>query len=275
MRGNHTLPADVDAAAPEAPATLDEAGAEAGDAWAATDEWPPTTTRRKLWFAPGRSGTSRSVNDGNLVADSTLDSDGASYTVDYTSRVGSFSRWMNGYGARREQPAGSTFFDERSSEDARALTYTSDPLKAALTVVGYPTVHLEVVSSHADGDFFVYLEEVDAEGRSHYVSEGSIRASHRKTSPAPFDNFGLPFHRSHADDLAEMVPGEPTALELDLMGTAIVLDAGHRIRITVAGADARNFALYPDPDDTEPPRFDLLRGGELGSYVELPVVEGE
>ena len=279
MRDNHTLPADLDPAAPEAPPTLDEAGAEVGEAWTGTDQWPPAAARRKLRLARGRSGTSRSVNDGKLVADGTLNSSADSYSVDYTSRVGSFSRWMSGYGAVREQPAGSTFFDERSSEDAKALTYTTDPLEEALTVVGYPTVHLGVISGHADGDFFVYLEEVDAEGRSHYVSEGSIRASHRKTSPAPFDNFGLPFHRSHADDLAPMVPGEPTVLEFDLMGTAIVFDAGHRIRIAVAGADARNFALYPDPDGRQgqqgmgPPRFDLLRGGERGSYVELPVIE--
>ena len=120
----------------------------------------------------------------------------------------------------------------------------------------------------------VYLEEIDQEGRSHYVSEGVLRASHRKTSEAPFDNFGLPYHRSYAEDLADMVPGEPTELTFDLMGTAIVIDAGHRIRVTITGADYANFAFHPDPEGQNAPRIEVLRGGERASYVELPVMAG-
>ena len=196
------------------------------------------------------------------------------YTVDYTSRMGSFSRWMNGYGSRREDPARSTYFDERSSENEKALTYTSAPLAEGLTLAGYPTVNLWVTSTHSDGDFFAYLEEVDRQGRSHYVSEGVVRASHRRTSAAPFDNFGLPYHRSHAEDLEDMVPGAPTELAFDLMGTAIVIDAGHRIRITITGADSRDFALHPDPAGKDAPTVEVLLGGERASYVELPLMVG-
>ena len=291
IEGNHTLPGggdwgeDGEEELPGGPVpTFDEAAAEDGGAWVGVSEWPPAAERRKFLLAGGTSGTVASVNDGLLVAagdghqgsaptgDMAAGADG--YTVDYSSRMGSFSRWMNGYGARREGPAGATYFDERSSEDEKALTYTTEPLTAELTLAGYPTAHLWVTSSHTDGDFFVYLEEIDQEGRSHYVSEGVLRASYRKTSEAPFDNFGLPFHRSYAEDLADMVPGEPTELSFDLMGTAIVIDAGHRIRVTITGADARNFALHPDPAGQDAPRIEVLRGGELASYVELPVMTG-
>ena len=116
------------------------------------------------------------------------------------------------------------------------------------------------------------VEEIDREGRSHYVSEGVLRASYRKTSEAPFDNFGLPYHRSYPEDLEEMVPDEPTELDFDLMGTAIVIDAGHRIRVTLTGADAANFAFHPDPEGQDAPRIQVHRGGEQASYVELPVM---
>ena len=98
--------------------------------------------------------------------------------------MGTFSRWMNGYGSRRKQPADTAFFDERTAEDRKALTWTSPPLTEPMTIVGYPVVHLVMSSTHTDGDVFVYLEEVDANGAAHYVSEGALRASHRKTDPA-------------------------------------------------------------------------------------------
>ena len=268
MRGNHSLPEGATAAE----STFDETAAEEGSAWTATDIWPPKSTRQKFWLAGGTSGTVESINDGMLVDTQPADKDSDDYTVDYSSRVGAFSRWMNGYGATREEPAGSSNFDERTAEDEKALTYTSEPLGKDLTLIGYPTAHLRVTSTHTDGDFIVYLEEIDKSGRAHYITEGVLRASHRVTSEAPFDNFDLPYHRSYAEDLAPMKPGEATELVFDLMGTAIVLDAGHRIRITVTGADARNFEPHPDPLGEDAPDIQVLTGGALGSYVELPII---
>ena len=66
---------------------------------------------------------------------------------------------------------------------------------------------------------------------------------------------------------------EIVELVFDLMGTAIVIDPGHRLRITVTGADIRNHALYPDPSGADMPTLSIHRGGELASYVELPVLE--
>ena len=269
MRGNHSLPEGASAAE----STLDETAADDGSTWTATDVWPPKSTRQKFWLAAGASGTVQSINDGMLVDARPADEERDDYTVDYSSRVGAFSRWMNGYGAKREEPAGSTYFDERTAEDEKALTYTSEPLGKNLTLVGYPTAHLRVTSSHSDGDFIIYLEEIDKSGRAHYVTEGVLRASHRVTSEAPFDNFDLPFHRSYAEDLLPMEPGEATELVFDLMGTAIVLDAGHRIRITVTGADARNFESHPDPLGEDVPDIQVLTGGKSGSYVELPIIQ--
>ena len=243
MTGNHTMPADATEAAP----TVDEAAAETADNWISTGTWPPKATRVRYWLGNGGTGTVESVNDGVLSADPMEAAYRDRYPVDYSTSSGAFSRWMNGYGAKRRDVEQATWFDERTPENLKALTYTSDPMAEDVSLVGYPTAHLTVTSSHEDGDFFVYLEEVDAEGRSHYITEGVLRASHRKTSQAPFENFGLPFHRSYSEDIEKMTPGEPATLEFDLMGTAIVIDKGHRIRITIAGADARNFELYPRP----------------------------
>jgi putative CocE/NonD family hydrolase len=193
--------------------------------------------------------------------------------VDYTATSGSFNRWRNGYGAARAEPEGTTFFDERTSEDEKGLTYTTAPLVEDLVILGHPVVHLWVTSTHQDGDFFVYLEEVDAEGRSHYVTEGALRASYRALGEAPWNNFGLPFHRGHAEDLS-LLSDEPTELVFDLMATAIVMDAGHQIRVTVTGADADNHALFPDPE-AGAPTVSIYRDSVHASSIELPHLASE
>ena len=268
MQGNHTMPTGATVVT----ATKDEIAAEDGSLWSSTEAWPPEAKRMRFWLADGSSDTIESSNDGLLVTERPGSENRDSYQVDYSSNTGEFSRWMNGYGARREDVEQATWFDERTAENRKALTYTSELFEEDTKLVGYPTAHLVVTSSHNDGDFFVYVEEIDAEGLSHYVTEGVLRASHRKTSDAPFDNFGLPFHRSYAEDLAPLTPGSPTQLSFDLMGTAIVIDRGHRLRVTIAGADARNFELHPDPDGKDAPVIAVITGGESGSYVELPIL---
>jgi len=268
MRGNNSVPHGGERTVSE-----DELRAESGAAWQAAHQWPPPELETKLlFFATGPSGTVASVNDGTLTTSSPgpgVDHD--AYTVDFTARTGSFTRWTNSYGARRTEPEGTTFFDERAHEDEKALTYTSKALVDDLLVVGYPVVRLWVTSTHDDGDFFVWLEEVDGAGRSHYVTEGGLRASHRALSQAPWNNFGLPFHRSFAEDISTL-PAHPVELAFDLLGTATVFDAGHRIRVTVAGASARDFALYPDPEGRDAPTVSVYRSDAYPSRLELPVL---
>ena len=154
MKGNNTVPPQVasagaaadqrrqagdEAAGGEtAPArSLDEEGAEDGSAWVATREWPPAgAATRRFSFDGGPSKTVESVNDGVLTdrggagwrtgAAAPAVAEGTDrYQVDYTSSMGTFSRWMNGYGSRRKEPANTAFFDERTAEDRKALTWTS------------------------------------------------------------------------------------------------------------------------------------------------------
>ncbi len=255
MQGNHTLPDD-----PAVRLSLDEERSEDPSTWIGTDVWPPAglDTRRFHLDAGGALGADAGAPGQD------------EHTVDYTSAKGSFSRWMNGHGARRQDRPGTTFFDERSAENEKALTYTTAPMAEAMTITGYPVVRLSVASTHDDGDFFVYLDEVDAAGRSHYVTEGALRASRRAVGEAPWNDFGLPFHRGHATDV-EPLPDTPVELLIDLMGTAVTIDEGHRLRLTVAGADAANHALHPDPEGLDAPTVTIHRGGANGSWLDVPV----
>jgi uncharacterized protein len=127
-------------------------------------------------------------------------------------------------------------------------------------------------SAAPDLDVFVYLEEVDAEGNSTYVTEGILRASHRALGKATFENIGLPWHNHFQTELNAIPPGEPFEMVLDLLPTAYRFSKGRRIRVTVAFADADNF----DTPMIDPaPGVQLLRGKEHPSFIELPLLRSK
>ena len=109
----------------------------------------------------------------------------------------------------------------------------------------------------------MYLEDVGPDGRSTYVTEGVLRASHRKLMKPPFENFGLPWTRSYKEDIVPL-PDRPTELVFDLLPTAKRFNAGHRMRITVTGADRdahKKVGTVPDliiyRDRSHPSRVDM------------------
>ena len=237
--------------------------------WVAADDWPPPAESRTLRFAAGPSGSVQSVNDGALVPASEAAGEAGSaydeYTVDLTTTTGTATRWDNAVGGAQLM-----VYPDLRQNDEKALTYTTAPLAQDLAVTGHPVVTLWVTSSANDADFFVLLEEVYPDGRSRYVTEGVLRASHRALGRAPWDNLGLPYQRSFEADLEPLPEGVPTPLELDLHPTATVFNAGNRLRVTVTGADRDNAEEVYDT----PPTVRVYRSAEHPSGIVLPVSEG-
>ncbi|MEU6237482.1 CocE/NonD family hydrolase, partial [Kitasatospora sp. NPDC047058] len=215
----------------------------------------------------GRTGAAASVNDGALHRppgpDGRTAAGADAYPVDYSATSGRTSRWADGY-------AGGFHYD-LAANDRRALTYTSEPLPQDLEVTGHPLVHLWVTSTHPDGAFFVYLSDVDADGTPHYVTEGVLRASHRRRTAAPWDGAGLPHHAGTADAV-EPLPDEPVELVLDLHPTSYSFAAGRRLRISITCCDRDNASVE---EHTPAPVVTLHRGPRHPSRVVLPVLPGD
>jgi predicted acyl esterase len=55
---------------------------------------------------------------------------------------------------------------------------------------------------------------------------------------------------------------------MPLYATSVQLEAGHRLRIAIAGHDASTFARYPD---TGTQVLAVVRGPARPSFLELPV----
>ena len=156
--------------------------------------------------------------------------------------------------------------------DDRGVTFTTPPLAAALTVRGHPLVRLRVATSTPEAFVFAYLEDVAPDGKVEIVSHGRLAASQRKiTANAPYDTLGLPWHSGLKADAAPMPPGKAEDLVFDLLPTSIIFQPGHRLRLTLAGADARQRNLEA-VKITPPPVLTLSLGGADGSRLSLPVV---
>lgn len=237
-------------------------GAPRATAWRTAGQWPlPQQQLTPFYFAAADSAAGESLNDGRLAFEP-QESGADTYTPDYSTTTGTTNRWTDGYG-------GGFGYADMRPQDARSITYTTPPLETDVEITGHPVVHLWVSVDAEDSDFFVYLEEVMPDGRSHYITEGVLRASHRALHTPPFDNFGLPYHRSYAADVEPLTPGEPVELVFDLHPTSNIFDAGHRIRVRVSNADAGNFAaLVLDP----PPSITIHRDAAHPSRIVLPVI---
>jgi uncharacterized protein len=212
--------------------------------WKSADTWPPPSTSLTYYFGVDR----------NLVADRPVAESGADrYVVDYTTGTGEHSRW------RTQVAIGEAVrYPDRSVEDEKLLTYTSAPLERALEVTGHPVVTLFAESSASGGAFFVYFEDVDEAGHVALVTEGQLRAIHRRRSHAdpPYRQV-VPYRTFKRGDMQPLVVGEVAELTFDPLPTSYLFRRGHRIRVAISGADTSHFATLPG----SPPRFTSTAAG--------------
>ncbi len=190
---------------------------------------------------------------------------GRTYKVDFTATTGRHNRWFTNNGG-----GGDVVYGNRADADRKLLTFTSSPFEADTVITGHPVITMHVTSTHADGLFIAYLEDVSPDGTVTYVTEGQLRAMMRKPTdaPAPYWKYGP--HRSELRaDALPLVPGEPEILEFELWATSVLIREGHRLRIAIAGADSDTFLRYPR--DGGEPTIEVLTNARQPSSVTLPV----
>jgi len=224
--------------------------------WKDSDTWPPEGIKSVPFY----------FSNGGSLSSSTPQEDEAfdAYKVDYKVNTGKSTRWRNQLG--RDDPID---YGKRNKADSKLLVYTSSPLERDTEVTGHPIVTINVASSATDGTFIAYLEDVDGDGRSNYVTEGLLRAIHRKLSnEKPLYASPVPYRSFMSKDAMPLVPGEAAEITFDLLPTSYLFKKGHRIHVALAGADASHFApLFP-----EPPEIKVYRDRLRPSRIELPVM---
>lgn len=234
--------------------------------WRDEAEWPLARQRQLTYYfasggqltaTPGAGGLDRHEVD--LAAD---------------ARSGGASRWNFGVSGAREPLS--------LDGGAARLQYSTAPLAADMEVSGHPLLTVTLSSTAANGDLFAYLEDVGPDGRSLLVTEGQLRLNYPAEKPVQEIIAGpggtvrvrpeLPWHGfTRADYVADpLADGRVRTYRLDLLPTAWVFRQGHRIRLSLAGADAPSFALHPEGGAK--PVWTVRRGAGLSQLV-LPVIQ--
>jgi uncharacterized protein len=153
---------------------------------------------------------------------------------------------------RAPAAAGEATFAAQSA----GVTWMSPPLERETEITGPVALKLYVSSSSVDADLFVTVQafspdglEVDFQGTidPHTpLAQGWLRASHRKLDKARSRPY-RPYH-SH-DEKQPLTPGQVYELDIEIWPTCIVLPAGFRLAINIAGRDFER----PGTDDPKSP----------------------
>ncbi|WP_340065693.1 CocE/NonD family hydrolase [Ascidiimonas aurantiaca] len=217
--------------------------------------WPPAGQSRKKWFLQANGVLGSSAPKETKGYDT--------YTVDFSASTGTHNRWATQMG---KHVLG---LNQRNANDSLLLTYTTSPLTKDLQITGTPVVSLQVSSTHKEGALFVYLETVDENGNSTYITEGGLLLEHRKLSKDPV--FGeVPYHSFKKEDAAPMKEHVVEEITFKLWPTSVRIKKGHALRIAIAGADKDTFDRVP-PEGT--PTYSIFRNENKISFIDIPVIE--
>jgi uncharacterized protein len=223
-----------------------------GETWQAAPSWSTAAGPRQLFLEAG----------GTLAA--TAPMPGAeSCRVDFSCGTGSHTRYE-----RLAAVEVRDYYSDWHGRDTAMLCYTAAPFAAAANFTGHPVVSLYLTCDQPDAAIHVYLEEVEADGICRYVTEGMLRALHRKSvSCPPNHRITWPYHSYARQDAAPLVPGEVALLRFALLPTSWTFRAGSRLRLAIAGADIDHYGQVPHG---RPPHLRVHHGGDTASLIELP-----
>jgi putative CocE/NonD family hydrolase len=159
-------------------------------------------------------------------------------------------------------PAGP--MDQRPIEGRRdVLLYTSDVLQEEVEATGPVKVVLFAASDAVDTDFVAKLVDVHPDGSSYNMAEGILRARYRDSLSQP----------------SLLKPGQVYRLEIDLVGTSIAFQKGHRIRVHVTSSHFPQFdrnpntgAVFGTTSEVKVAQQTVYHDAERPSHVLLPMI---
>jgi uncharacterized protein len=154
--------------------------------------------------------------------------------------------------------------DQRPIEGRQdVLVYTSAPLTEPLEVTGPVKVVLYASSDAPDTDFVAKLVDVHPDSASYNMAEGIVRARYRESQSRP----------------SLLTPGDVYRFEIDLVGTSVEFQTGHRIRVHVTSSHFPQFdrnlntgATFGTTAELRAAQQTIYHDAERPSHILLPVI---
>jgi uncharacterized protein len=235
-------------------------GPSPGSAWRNYETWPPPAVEVPFYFTSRRALSGDHQRVGGQLA-FTSDPSNPCPTLGGTNNLTSFI-------------TGGTCgpWDQRPIESRDdVVVFTSAPFTVAGWTVGRIYADVWIATDLADIDVFVRMTDVYPDGRSMLMAQGIQRARYRQRPPP-----------SNSTCPALLVPNQPTLIRVDLSSTALVVGAGHKVRVIVSASADPLYNVNPQNGDeyigTQPKRagsIKVLVGGEYESALVVPVPTGQ
>jgi len=243
------------------------------EGWKFYDSWPPENAKTVKYNLGHNNSLSNDIYRDTIY----------SYDVDFTHSSSYTKNKINPQLMHR-------FADSimlRNEHDKKCIVFETEILNEAVTIIGHPIINLQLSSNQANADVYVYLSDVDSTGVVYYVTEGKLRAGWHML----YDNNEsvnnlydvkpeLPWHSYKKEnyDPAPFANNSIVSLKFALKPHAWKFRKGHKIRISIAGADNENYEFNPaiSPDNTldkcKPTTLNIHTGKINNSYLELPII---
>jgi uncharacterized protein len=194
-----------------------------GSGWRAAEQWPPDGAAPQRFFLSGH----------RLETEPPAEPGRHTYLAD--PLVGLAAGIWDPFGTGNGWPG------EQSGDDARSLTFTSDPLPGPLMIAGRPATDLCLTRPpDTETQLTARVCAVSPAGRSTLISTGWCRVP--------------------------LTDGTPIRVTVTLGAAAVELPAGFRVRLSVACADFPH--IWPTPAN---PALTLATGPGTGAELRLPV----
>jgi putative CocE/NonD family hydrolase len=199
------------------------------DIWRDEPDWPLPDAEYVDYFLGSTSDARTSGGDGTLSTASGTGAASDSFVYDPADPVltcGGATFLPGLFIGANAGPRDQTRTEARQD----VLCYTTEPLDRSMEVTGPVRARLFVSSSAVDTDFTATLVDVHPGGRAELVCDGIVRCRYRtSTTRAEF-----------------LDPGTVYEIEVDLVATAYVFAAGHRLRLDVSSSNFPKFDRNPN-----------------------------
>jgi predicted acyl esterase len=219
-----------------------------GNLWRTADTWPPPGTQATFYLTADRRLVSAAPT-------ATGPETALSYTFDPQNPCPTRG------GGNLTIPAGP--MDQRPAESRPdVLCFSTEPLLAPLETTGQITASLFLASSAVDTDLSLRFCDVYPDGRSFLMAEGMLRVRFREG----------------VDHETLMTPGTVYPLQIEFWPTSVVINQGHRLRLTVTSSNHPRFDVNPGTgkpwaagEPTQTQRNTLYCDAAHPSRIVLPV----
>lgn len=239
-------------------------------------DWPvPGTTWSALTLSKTKSGAARSLNDGSLrlgAADtgSSLQAYPAVTSLPTQTDPNTIATIAGGDGGPLN-----TFFDyvpalsHMNLTNLTGLTYTSAPLKQAVTAVGPATLDVRLATLMPTSNIWAVISDVSPDGESHPMAVGRLNTAFPGIVPGKSLYSGGNLVQPYGDyaTYKPAVPGVSRMYRVEFWPIANRFEAGHRLQLSIVGQSALSLPSLPSLNT-------VSIGGTSGTRLMLPTAPG-